>query len=212
MRTRNAIVLAAIVTLIMGIGYALLRERLAAQVYRDRLEDLAGEYEKLRADYNDVVRKTAVTELLVSGGKVSVVVATEAGVLETIPTDLDPSQEIHVDFVVVDGRLWIRRVHDDQTPAARAQVIDPKVAEVAWDEDGKDYGLTVYRPLSEGRWVVQATAGGALTLVRRGDAEPVELVRAPLVREFRTLDEDVQDRLGEIGILEALRAAVSVAS
>lgn len=210
MRTRTFVALALLVAVVGATGYLLLRERLAAQVYRERLADLSREYEALRDDYNDVVRKSAVTELLVEDGKVSVVVATAAGVLETIPTDLDPTREIHVDFVVVDGRLWIRRIHDDQTPAADAQIIDPAVAVVNWDQNGQSYGLTVYRPLGPGRWVVNATGGGALTLVRKETDDPVELVRAPAVREFETIDHDVRDALAEIGFIEALRAALAV--
>ena len=97
-------------------GYRYLRADVEAEVYRDRLRALAEEYESLRGTYNEAVRRTAVTELLVHDGRLRVRVRSVAGVLREIETPFDPRQEVYVDYVVMDGRLWIRRVFDAWTP------------------------------------------------------------------------------------------------
>ena len=69
------------------------------------LESLARDYSALRETYNEAVRKSVVTELLVKNGTLCVVVRNAAGERETIETPFDPSREIYVDYVLVDGRL-----------------------------------------------------------------------------------------------------------
>ena len=44
------------------------RGNIAAGIYRQRLEDLSGRYSQLADMYNDAVRKTAVTELVLKDG------------------------------------------------------------------------------------------------------------------------------------------------
>jgi len=103
-------------------------------------------------------------------------------VLREIPTSFNPEGEIYIDYVVVGGRLWIRRVFDAQTPPAEGLVIDPHVAEIDWSGDTVNVGKAVYRRLDEGRWVVTVTGNGSLGLApAEGDAPA--LTPPPIVRE-----------------------------
>ena len=102
------------------VGFRLLESTLAAEVYRARLAELAADNEALRRVYNEAVSRTAVSELRVEDGQLSVVIRTAEGELEVLPAPYDPASEIYVDFVVVDGRLWIRRVFDSSTPPEQA--------------------------------------------------------------------------------------------
>ncbi len=186
-------------------GYQLLRADLAAQVYRDRLEGLAGEYEQLREQFNEVVAKSAVTELLVRDNRVTVRVASAAGTVETIETPFTADGELHVDYVVINGRLLIRRLYDEATPPKGAMVIDPALAEIDWDAPGARFGTTIYRTVSEGRWVISVSANGSLDLTRVGDAEVVELVNEPPVREYDEIHAEAKARIGDIGPGEVFR-------
>lgn len=182
------------------LGYRFVRADLSAQVYRERLETLSVEYEGLRDRYNDAVSKQAVTELVVAGGKLSVRVRTPRGVVEEIPTPYRPEGEIYVDYVVVDGRLLIRRVFDDLTPPSSGLVIDPALAWVDWDDPANDRGQAVYRRLEEGRWVVTVTGTGTLGLRRVGDADgPTNLVSSPEVRDFAEAPQRADAEVASIG-------------
>ncbi len=184
------------------VGYRAMRSDIAADVYRQRLEELAGEYESLRTTFNEAVRRTAVTELLVQDGRLSVVIIDAQGQRTTIETILDPSSEIYVDYVVIDGRLLIRRVFDSYTPPMSAIVLDAELEFVDWNDPRAQEGKAVYRALQEGRWIVSATGNGALGLVRLGDVgstEPVELTPAPPVRDFEEILEELDTSIREIG-------------
>ena len=154
------------------------------QRLREELGGLRGEHEELRGAYNEAVRRTAVTELLVRDGALSVSVRTAAGEIAQIPTPFDPRQEIYVDFVVLDGRLWIRRVFDAATPPSEGVLIEPAVVEVNWDSAGSQVGKAVYRSLSEGRWLVTVTGDGSLGLARAEGSTNSDLESLPEVREF----------------------------
>jgi hypothetical protein len=206
-RRVNAILTTVLLVAVAGVGLSLLRGRVVEDIYRERLRALSDEYESLRRHYNEAVEKTAVTELRVEGGRLSVDIVTAAGLARTIETPFDPREEIHVDYVVIDGRLWIRRIHDASTPATQAMLIDPTFTDVDWDEDGKRYGLTIYRPLSDGRWVVNATANGALTLVRTPSDAPVELAAPPEIRDYEQVESELDGALEEIGWLDVLAGA-----
>lgn len=208
-RRLNSILATVLLVAVAVVGLSILRGRVAEDIYRQRLAELSDEYESLRDHYNEAVKKTAVTELRVEGGKLSVDIVTAAGVHKSIETPFDPSEEIHVDYVVMDGRLWIRRVHDAKTPASQALLIDPALADIKWDSRGKDYGLTIYRPLSEGRWVVRATANGALTLVKAENLEPVELAAPPRVRDYEQVQSEIEGELDEIGVLDLITGVAS---
>ena len=181
----------------LTMGYRSMRHQVAADVYRQRLLELAGQYEHLRGTYNDVVRRTAVTELVVEDGTLSVVVRDAEGVVKEIPTPFDPAGEIYVDFVVVDGRLWIRRVFDGATAPSLGLVIDPALQDVTWDKETSQVGKAVYRALGEGRWVVTVSGNGSLGLER--SRSPVELRSAPPVSDPDEIAAEVDGRVGAIG-------------
>ncbi|VAX36837.1 hypothetical protein MNBD_PLANCTO03-1362 [hydrothermal vent metagenome] len=178
------------------LGYQYLRAGAAAEIYRTRLAQLAAEYEDLRATYNEAVQKTAVTELVVHDGTLAVQVVAANGLVRRVETPYDPSGEIYVDYIVRDGRLWIRRVFDADTPPSQGVVIDPQLGPIAWGEDDAEVGKAVYRALGEGRWVVSVTGSGSLGLVKVADDAEVELARTPGVAEYATVtieaDRDVE--------------------
>ncbi len=190
-------------------GYRLARTRIEADTYRHRLVAMADRYEQLRETYNRAVSRTAVTELLVEDRTICVQVRNAEGVVRTIPTPYDPSREIYVDYVVVDGRLWIRRVFDDQTPPQRGVVIDPKLASIDWDAATVRHGKAAYRRLSEGRWIVTVTGDGSLGLARRERGEAIELTPPPRIEEFQTIEESVRQDLERIGPGDVVKALVN---
>lgn len=191
------------------LGFRLLEARLAADVYRERLAELAEAYEAVRTQYNEAVLATAVTELLVTEGSIEVSIRTAEGVLKTIPTPFDPSRELYVDYVVLNDRLWIRRVFDEETPPGDGVVVDPALVEIDWRADGASYGKATYRQLDPGRWVVTVTGDGSLGLARREEGEPVALSAPPPVREYPQIEDRVRSDILELGpraILEKLLA------
>lgn len=188
------------------LGYHFVRADAAAEIYRTRLTHLAAEYEGLRETYNRAVRRSAVTELAVEGGRLAVLVVSDAGVLRRVETPYDPSGEIYVDYIVRDGRLWIRRVFDASTPPSQGVVIDPAFASVDWGGEGGDarVGKAVYRALGEGRWVVSVTGSGSLGLVKVADDARVELVPRAEVGEFGTVAAEADRDVAAIGVGEVL--------
>ena len=211
----NAIFGFIILAVAAYIGYALLQSRVTTAVYRDRLVELADDYEALRQHYNEAVRRTAVTELVVENGGVCVRVRNAAGVVETIATPFDASREIYVDYVVIDGRLWIRRVFDDRTPPSEAVVVDPKLVEVDWDDAKAVHGKAAYRRLSDGVWIVTVTGDGALGLSRievdplaiPGAGVASELVHAPLMKKHEPIEESVRRELDGVSVMDVLKQA-----
>lgn len=196
-------IITSTITLIVALGagllgYQFLRAGAAADIYRTRLTQLADEYEGLRTTYNRAVQRTAVTELVVDGGRLSVRVVGDGGVLREVATPYDPSGEIYVDYIVKGGRLWIRRVFDAQTPPSQGIVIDPKLEAVVWGQtpDDAEVGKAVYRALGEGRWIISVTGGGALGLVQVSESAQVDLQAMPEVEDFATVtveaDQDVE--------------------
>jgi hypothetical protein len=123
-----------------------------------------------------------VTELVVEDGRLSVAIRDAGGAIRTIETPFDPSREIYVDFVVLDGRLWIRRVFDDRTPPEQGVLVDPALAEIDWSEERAAYGKATYRALGPGRWIVSVTGDGSLGLARSRDDAPSELRPAARAR------------------------------
>jgi hypothetical protein len=203
----SAVVAGTLVIVCTLVGYRFLRADVSARVYRNRLGALAGDYESLRWRYNDAVRRTAVAELLVRDGRLSVRVRTIEGVVREIETPFNPAGEVYVDYAVVDGRLWIRRVFDAATPPGLGLVIDPALASVDWEKPGATYGKAVYRTLSEGRWVVSVTGDGSLGLTRAD--EPTDLAAAPPVKDFAELTDETDARLRRMTPAEVLRAVLA---
>ncbi len=177
-------------------GYRVLESDVASSIYRERLEDLGAEHDSLILQYNEAVRKSAVTELVVEGDALRVVVRTIDGTLQSIDTPYDPDGEIYVDFAVVSGRLWVRRVFDAHTAPSAGVIVDPAIAELDWDAPGATFGKAVYRSLDEGRWVVTVSGDGSLALTKAIDGAPADLDGPPQIREYaefeRTLEEELE--------------------
>ncbi|MBK7403773.1 MAG: hypothetical protein IPJ41_03850 [Phycisphaerales bacterium] len=186
------------------LGYQFLRAGAAAEIYRQRLTQLADEYEGLRVTYNRAVQRTAVTELSVRDGKLTVLVVTDGGLLREVPTPYDPMGEIYVDYIVREGRLWIRRVFDGNTPPSQGVVIDPNLEAVAWGEEsgGAKVGKAVYRALGEGRWIVSVTGDGSLGLVRSEEKSAAKLHPAPEVTDFATVTVEADQDVRSIGLTD----------
>ena len=201
----RAVVTVLALVAVSAAGYKLFHAQIEAEVYRDRLETLSTDYEQLRSSYNQAVRRTAVTELLVDESTICVIIRDASGQTQTLPTHFDPRGEVYVDYVVLDGRLWIRRIFDEKTAPRDAMVIDPKLAQVDWDLDGAQHGKAIYRQMKPGRWVVSVTGDGSLGLALAEDDEAVDLIAAPAVRDFEPIDEAVSRTASEVGIIEAAR-------
>ena len=207
MTTRILNVVLALLACVAGFGtFRLLEASLEADVYRERLAVLASDYELLRTRYNEAVRRTAVTELVVEEDSLAVVIRNAAGEVETLETPFDPAREIYVDYVVLDGRLWIRRLFDEGTAPDAGLVVEPRLADVDWQREGASHGKATYRALDPGRWVVDVSGDGSLSLAKRDDEEPVYLAPAPAVRDYAPIENEVSARLGSIGAGEAFDA------
>lgn len=187
------------------ITFGLKRSQMEVEVYRDRLRRLSHEYEDLRNTYNEAVRRTAVTELVVEAGTLEVAIRTADGVERRLPTPFDPREEIYVDYVVAGGRLWIRRLFDARTSPEEGLLIDPQWTHVAWDASNVRYGKAVYRQLDPGRWIVSVTGDGSLGLARRAPDEDVALHPAPPVRDFAEIETEVAAAMDRISHADVLR-------
>lgn len=199
--------LGAVIVLGM-VGLRLAKSDAAERVYRQRLEAMATDYESLRSDYNQAIRRTAVTELVVADGKVTALVRSAHGTVAEVATAADPTKEVYVDFALVDGRVWIRRVFDSATRPNDATVIDPRLADVDWEGSNASVGQAVYRTLGEGRWVVRVSGDGALGLERVPDDAVISLSEAPAVKTFEEIQGEVDARVEAVGWREALGAVI----
>jgi len=180
-------------------GLELARLRVEREVFRDRLERLTTDYATLAERYNSAVRQTAVTELVVENGGLDVVVRSVGGEMERIETPYDPSREIYVDFALIDGRVWIRRVFDASTPPSEATVVSPALATVNWNGPGASFGQAVYRSLEEGRWVVSVSGSGALRLGRAESEAPAALAPAPDIAAFEEIEIEARNEAARVG-------------
>ena len=133
-------------------------------------------------------------------------IRTAAGELRTIPTPYDPDSEIYVDYAVVDGRLWIRRVFDAATPPEDAVVIDPALRAIDWESDRAVHGKAAYRSLTEGRWIVTVTGDGSIGLARAEAGDSLPLVHAPPIRRYGPIEDEVADAMAAFEPREVLRA------
>lgn len=192
------------------VGYRLVQANLKADIYRDRLTQLASDYDQLRDTYNQAVRKTAVTELVVAEGKLSVSIRNAEGLVKQTPTPFDPSGEIYVDYVVLNGRLWVRRVFDAKTPPSEGVLVEPELAEVGWDDPGLAHGKAVYRRLDEGRWIVTVTGDGSLGLAKATSEAPIDLTHTPQIHDYETVDEQARAEVDRIGPGDVMRRLVGV--
>lgn len=200
--TSSALLILAVVS--ATVGYKFAEQKIESAIYRDRLEAIAGEYRTLRDRYNQAVARTAVTELIVKDGRLSVAIRDAHGVSQLIDTGFDPSNEIYCDYLVMDGRLWIRRVYDDRTPPAMGLVIDPTVADVDWSNPMVKHGSAVYRSLTEGRWVVTVTGDGSLGLAKQQGDKPIDLIATPPVRDYEQIEQEINAEVKQIGLGDVL--------
>jgi len=192
-------------------GYGLLRARLSDEILRHRLDLLAADYGALQERYEAVIARTAVTELRVADGKLSVVVRSLDGALHEIATPYDPRKEIYVDYAVLDGRLFVRRVFAEDVAPREGVLVDPALLAIDWDEARAGHGKAAYRTLAEGRWIVTVTGGGALGLAQAPAAAP-DLSPPPRLRRFEPLESQVEARLAAIDfgdVWQALRVALA---
>ncbi len=203
------IITATAIVLFVGVAgvvsYRLAQQRVTNDIYRQRLERIAGEYEQLRGLYNEAVRKTAVTELIVAEGQLSVEICTADGRRQSIATPFDPNDEIYCDYIVANGRLWVRRLYDQHTPPREGLLIDSALADVDWTDPAYKYGNAVYRSLSEGRWVVTVTGDGSLGLAKREDDAPTPLEPAPPVGDYAQIEAQIASELEQIRMTEVIR-------
>lgn len=195
--TGLAVVGATVVIAVVGLRFA--KADAANAVYKSRLQDISSEYETLRTHYNNAVRQTAVTELVVHDRSVTVQVRTIEGTVETIETDANADKEIYVDFALIEGRLWIRRVFDADTPPSRATLINPKLAHVDWNSENALVGQAVYRQLGEGRWVVNTSGDGALALSQVPEDQIINLAPPPEIGSFNELQSQIDDEVEKVG-------------
>lgn len=189
------------------LGYGLAHQHVASEVYLERLEALAGEYESLREQYNEAVRRTAVTELLVEDGELSVVIRTADGQQRVIPTPFDPNREIWVSYIVADGRLLIRKVFefDEGAMPSEPVVITPELEFVDWTDPRFEFGKAISRPLSEGRWVVTVSGDGSLALTKATDEPRADLKPAPEIRDYEQIEQKARSEVEQIGPAEVWR-------
>jgi hypothetical protein len=191
------------------VGYRWASAKVEKDIYRDRLAGLSSEYESLRSMYNQAVHKTAVTELIVKDGRLSVAIRTIEGVDRVVDTPFDPTTEIYCDYVLVNGRLWIRRVYDSHTPPSDGLVITDTLQSVNWNDPAARYGKAVYRSLSEGRWIVTVTGDGSLGLAKIDENADVTLSGPPPVRDYEQIDKQIHDAMGRVSIGDVLKHTFS---
>ena len=178
-------------------GFFWLKEEVTSRIYRNKLEVLAGEYAALADQYNHAVRQSAITELEVTADKVTVLIRTIDGEVKRIPTPFNPKKEIFVDYLIGNGRIWIRRIFDQATPPEQALVVDPLWDLVDWKKAGLNYGKIIYRSLEPGLWSIQVSGNGALTLEPVATSTMASLVASPEIRSYEEiqleLDQSVKD-------------------
>ena len=206
---RRLVFLALFVVATLGVVglYQAGLSRLEVDVYRERLDTLGLAYEQLLEAHNEIVKKTTVTDLQVEKGRLFLAVRNAQGLVRRIATPFDPAREIYVDYVVLDGRLWIRRIYDAETPPSRGLVIDASLERIDWDDSRYTLGKAVYRSLAEGRWVVTVTGNGSLGLVRSDEAAP--LSPPPPVKDYAEIKAELEADLDRVGPGDVLRKALS---
>lgn len=202
-----AAVLLALLVIASTALYRWSQAQMAEAIYQERLEDLIASYSQLEENYNQVVAKTTVTELEVKDSKLSVHIKRADGVTQTIPTNLDPTREIYVDYLVIEGRLWIRRLFDDQTSPSEGVLIDPSLSGIDYGPiTNRSYGKAVYRHLSPGQWIVTVTGNGALGLEKKDRTESLSpLAYAPQIEDYQSVKEGLDASISEITLTDTVR-------
>lgn len=181
------------------LGFLWVKEEVTSSIYRDKLETLAAEYAALSQHYNEAVRRSAITELEVTEDSLNILIRTADGDVRRIQTPFDPRREIYVDYLVGQGRIWIRRIFDESTPPDEALIIDPVWADVAWDTAPVNYGKAIYRSLQPGIWSIQVSGNGALSLERAPQSRVDLLIAAPPVRTFEEIQLELEAEVQSLG-------------
>lgn len=194
---------------IAGVGYRLAFSKVELGIYRNRLVNLSNDYESLRSMYNQAVARTAVTELIVKDGRLSLAIRTIEGIDRVIDTPFDPSREVYCDYVLLDGRMWIRRVYDGDTPPSEGLVIDDELRCINWDDSSARYGKAVYRSLDEGRWIVTVTGDGSLGLAKTDARAEVVLSGPPPVRDYQQQKKQIDDTLADVTAGDVLKRIIA---
>lgn len=202
-RGLSSIMLLALVSSVGYMGYQVLHNRVAAQVYEERLVELNADYGKLAGQYNQAVTRTAVTELEVDGDAVYVTVRTADGEIDRQAVDVNPANDIYVDYVMKNGRLLIRRVFDSTRAPDDAGAIDSKLLNIDWNDPSISHGQAIYRKLSQGRWIVAVSGSGALTLAKVNPLDEVQLMKAPQISAFNPVEETAEE-IEKIGPADVL--------
>ena len=198
--TRSVVVLAFFAG-VSYLGYQLARSHVAARVYEQRLVETTEERNAIAQQYNKAITLTAVTELEVGEEDVCVNIRTADGGIERHEVDVDPANDIYVDYVVKNGRLLIRRVFDSTRAPDDAGAIDSDLLTLDWNDPSVSHGQAIYRKLTPGRWIVAASGSGALTLAKVESEVEVELTAAPEISAFEPV-ENTTRRVEAIGPTE----------
>lgn len=180
-------------------GFLWVKEEVTSRIYREKLAALAGDYASLAEQYNYAVQESAVTELDVDEESVTVVIRTLEGEIKRIETPYNPEKEIFVDYLVGDGRIWIRRIFDQATPPSEALVIDPVWENVDWASNELSYGKAVYRALEPGIWSIQVNGSGALSLEPVAASRIESLIPSPEIRSYEEIQLNLDKEVKEIG-------------
>lgn len=175
------------------LGYQVLRNGVAADVYHDRLVELNDDHHELIEQYNQAVTRTAVTELVVKDGTVCVNVRTADGQVDEHPVDADPAHEIYVDYVVKGNRLLIRRVFDSRSAPDDSGLIDSDLLDLDWSDPTLKHSQAISRRFTDGRWIVTVSGDGALALAKVDSDVTVDLLRAPKIEDFDPVEATQQE-------------------
>ncbi len=220
MRKISTILNVALLAAIAFAGYYLIKSHVEADIYREKFEKVSADYEKMRTTYNEAVKKTAVTELLVNeDGSVCVVFVTLDGQEKILPTQFKMGNELFVDYVTIDDRTYFRRVFDQKTTPENALYIDPKLQEVEWKSAGEEPnalphpnhsqvtdGVISYVKLSNpGRWEVTITGDGKPDIRKKDKNEPPSaLVPSVQVRDYSQIEKEVKDQIEGISFSDVM--------
>ena len=190
-------------------GFFWLREEVTSRIYRQKLESLAMEYAALADQYNHAVRESAITELEVTAESITVLIRTVDGKVRRIPTPLSPGREVFIDYLVGNGRIWIRRIFDAGTPPEKGFVIDPIWESVDWKSREVDYGKAIYRSLDPGIWSIQVSGNGALSLEKAEASNPDALVVDVKIRSFEEIRLDLDKEAQSITLKDIWQFCLS---
>lgn len=203
--------LLVVMVVVIAVGYRFLRIYCEVNILSHRVQQLQAQHRELTELYNQAIRRTAVTELQVEGGRLSVVIRTADGKEKVIATPFDPAGEIYVDYVVRDGRLWIRRLFDARTPPLQGLLVDAELGEVDWNDRAFTYGKAVYRSLGPGRWIITVTGDGSLGLARREPDDKRVLATAPAVRDYPEMEaQDLRHDASRVSFGDFLRSLIGI--